>query len=80
MSKFQILSEGVIITKIHIIRGQKVMLDEDLAMLYEIETKRLNEQVKRNLSRFPEDFMFELTAEEFGHLKSQFATSSWGGR
>ncbi len=75
-----LLSEGVIISKIYIIRDQKVMMDEDLAVLYEVETKRLNEQVKRNKERFPEDFMFQLTKEEFKNLKSQNATSSWGGR
>ena len=65
-----------------LIRGHKVMLDEDLAVLYGVETKRLNEQVKRNNDRFPADFMFQLTKEEFENLKSQFATSSleWGGR
>ena len=56
------------------------MLDQDLAELYEVETKRLNEQVKRNKERFPADFMFQLTKEEFDNLKSQNATSSWGGR
>lgn len=56
------------------------MLDVDLAALYQVETKKLNQQVKRNQSRFPEDFMFQLTAEEFTTLKSQFANSSWGGR
>ncbi len=56
------------------------MLDNDLAELYEVETRRLNEQVKRNIDRFPEDFMFQLTKEEFENLKSQIATSSWGGR
>jgi len=56
------------------------MLDSDLAELYEVETRRLNEQVKRNIKRFPEDFIFQLTKEEFDNLKSQFATSSWGGR
>lgn len=75
-----ILSDGIVIGKINIIRGQKVMLDEDLAELYEVQTKRLNEQVKRNKDRFPSDFMFQLTKEEFENLKSQFATSSWGGR
>jgi hypothetical protein len=64
---------------IHIVRGEKVMLDFDLANLYGIETKRLKEQVKRNLSRFPGDFMFQITDEEFRNLRSQFATSSWGG-
>jgi hypothetical protein len=56
------------------------MLDEDLAELYQVATGRLNEQVKRNIDRFPADFMFQLTEEEFGNLKSQNATSSWGGR
>ena len=59
---------------IRIIRGQQVMLDSDLAMLYSVETKRLNEQVKRNIERFPEDFMFQLTKEETVSLRSQFAT------
>lgn len=61
------------------IRGQQVMLDRDLAQLYGVETRRLNEQVKRNIERFPEDFMFQLTKEEVSILKSQNATSSWGG-
>lgn len=56
------------------------MLDRDLAELYGVETKRLNEQVKRNINRFPEDFMFQLTEEEFENLKSHIATSTWGGR
>ena len=73
-----ILSE-TIENKILLIRGQKVMLDRDLAGLYEVSAKRLNEQVKRNIKRFPEDFMFQLTREEFKILKSQFATSRWGG-
>ena len=63
-----------------LIRGHKVMLDADLAALYGVPTKRLNEQIKRNLDRFPADFMFQLTKGEFDDLKSQFATSSWGGR
>ena len=62
------------------LRGQRVLLDSDLAMLYGVETRRLNEQVRRNRDRFPADFIFELTSEEFANLKSQFATSSWGGR
>lgn len=61
---------------IHIIRGQQVMLDSDLARLYGVETRRLNEQVKRNIDRFPEDFMFQLTKEDVGNLMSQIATSS----
>jgi hypothetical protein len=56
------------------------MLDADLAELYQVATRRLNEQVRRNLSRFPDDFAFQLTADEATNLKSQFATSSWGGR
>ena len=64
---------------IYLIRGTKVMLDHDLAVLYEVETKRLKEQVKRNIERFPEDFMFELSKNEYENLRSQIATSSWGG-
>ncbi len=74
------IPDEVIMTKIYSVRGQNVMLDSDLAELYEVETRRLNEQVKRNINRFPEDFMFQLTEKEFENLKSQFATSSWGGR
>ncbi len=65
--------------KIYFIRNQKVMLDKDLAALYQVETRRLNEQVKRNSSRFPEDFMFQLTEAEYQDLMSQNAISSWGG-
>jgi len=64
---------------IYLIRGQRVMLDRDIAELYGVETKRLKEQVKRNIGRFPEDFMFELSTREYGNLRSQNATSSWGG-
>ncbi len=71
------LPDETIINKIYFIRGQKVMLDEDLALLYQVETKRLNEQVKRNLDRFPKDFMFQLSLKEFENLKSQFATSNF---
>jgi cell division septum initiation protein DivIVA len=74
------LPDEVIMNKIYFIRKQKVMLDNDLAELYGVETKRLNEQVKRNPDRFPKDFMFQLTEAEFNNLKSQIATSSWGGR
>lgn len=74
------IPDEVVMSKIYVIRDQKVMLDEDLAGLYGVETRRLNEQVKRNKDRFPEDFMFALTEDEFGDLKSQNATSSWGGR
>lgn len=75
----QLPVENKVESLIRVIRGQQVMLDRDLAELYGVETKRLNEQVKRNLERFPEDFMFQLTSNEFDNLKSQFATSSWGG-
>ena len=71
----------VIEQKILLIKGQKVMLDSDLAALYGVTTKRLNEQVRRNVKRFPADFMYQLSREEFESLKSHFATSSsWGGR
>jgi phage regulator Rha-like protein len=66
--------------RILLLRGQKVLLDADLAELYGVETRRLNEQVKRNAPRFPLDFIFTLNLEEFSNLKSQNATSSWGGR
>jgi ORF6N domain-containing protein len=79
-TKTMAVTDEVIVRKIYLIRGQKIMLDEDLAELYEVPTGRLNEQVKRNLDRFPEDFMFQLTEDEFKNLISQFATSSWGGR
>ena len=76
MSQNILISEETILDKIYFIRNQKVMLDRDLAMLYGIETKRLKEQVKRNISRFPEDFMFELTKDEFANWRSQIATSN----
>jgi len=66
-------------SKIYNIRGKQVMIDSDLAVIYQVETKRLKEQVNRNNERFPNDFMFELTKEEFEILRSQNATSSWGG-
>jgi len=65
--------------KIYLIRRHKVMLDKDLARLYGVPTKRLNEQVKRNRRRFPDDFMFQLNKQEYNDLKSQNATSRWGG-
>jgi len=74
-----ILPDEVVMTKIFIIRGQKVMIDCDLAELYGVLTGNLNKAVKRNNKRFPEDFMFQLTKEEFDNLKFQFGTSSWGG-
>ena len=66
-------------SKIYEIRGQRVMLDRDLAELYQVTTSALNQAVKRNSKRFPPDFMFQLTNQEFANLKSQFVTSSWGG-
>jgi hypothetical protein len=74
------IPDELITNKIFVIRDKKVILDRDLAELYNVETRRLNEQVKRNIDRFPADFMFQLTVKEFENLKSQFATSSWGGR
>jgi ORF6N domain len=71
-----IVSVEAIAGKIYLIRGTKVMLDRDLATLYGVETKRLKEQVRRNIERFPEDFMFELTKEELKNWRSQFATSN----
>jgi len=65
---------------IYEIRGRQVMLDADLADIYQVETRRLNEAVKRNIDRFPPEFMFQLTQTEYDNLMSQFATSSWGGR
>lgn len=65
--------------KIYTIRGQRVMLDKDLAALYGVEVRVLNQAVKRNIKRFPEDFMFQLDKEEWDILKSHFVTSSWGG-
>jgi hypothetical protein len=75
-----VVPDEVVMNKIYVIRNQKVMLDIDLAGLYQVETKVLNQQVKRNLKRFPDDFMFQLTQSEFENLKSQFVTSSWGGK
>jgi hypothetical protein len=63
-----------------VLRGQRVILDRELAAIYGVSTGRLNEAVKRNAERFPEDFMFQLTAAELENLRSQFAISSWGGR
>lgn len=69
----------IITNKIHFIRNRKVMLDYDLALLYEIETKVLKQAVRRNIARFPDDFMFELTENEFITLRSQIVTSNKGG-
>jgi len=75
-----LVSAEVIATRILIVRGKRVMLDSDLAVLYEVKTKRLNEQVARNKKRFPEDFMFQLTEEEADFLRSKNTTSKRGGR
>ncbi len=75
MSHPSVVPSELIERRILLIRGQKVMLDQDLATLYGVPTKRLKEQVRRNLKRFPPDFMFELSDEEFAALRSHFATS-----
>ena len=71
--------EQKILNKIYVIRGEKVMLDRDLAQLYNVETRVLNQSIKRNLNRFPKDFMFQLSEKEFKNLISQNVISSWGG-
>jgi hypothetical protein len=89
--KAVIVADPVVSGKIHLVRSRRVMLDSDLAALYQVETKAFNQAVKRNADRFPEDFMFRLTAEEARGirgriltdeeiLRSQIVTSSWGGR
>jgi hypothetical protein len=80
MSKNKLVVIDDIQSLIYTIRGVQVMLDSDLAALYEVETKVLNQAVKRNRQRFPEQFCFQLNDEEFTILKSQIVTSSWGGR
>ena len=75
----QVIPDEIIMSQIYILRGQKVILDKDLASLYEVETRYMNKAVNRNLKRFPEDFMFQLTQEEFKNLMFQIGTSSWGG-
>lgn len=76
----EVIPQQIIESKIFFIRGKKVMLDRDLAVLYGVETKMLNRAVKRNIERFPDDFMFQLTKEEFDNLRFHFGTSSWGGQ
>jgi hypothetical protein len=77
-----LIPEKRVLKIIMVVRGENVILDSDLAKLYDVETRRLSEQVRRNVEKFPDDFMFQLTKEEFENLKSQIATSSsgWGGR
>ncbi len=74
-----VINKEFIANRIFIIRGQKVMFDKDLAALYHVLTRNLNKAVARNLDRFPRDFSFQLTSQEFENLKFQFGTSSWGG-
>jgi hypothetical protein len=74
------IPDEIITNKIYLVRDKKVMLDEDLAELYGVTTGNLNKAVNRNISRFPEDFMFQLTKPEFDNLIFQIGTSSWGGR
>jgi len=81
MEETLLIPEEAIASQIYLIRGERVMLDKHLAKIYKVQTYRLNEAVKRNLKRFPQDFMFQLTKEEWENLTSQFAMSrSWGGR
>jgi hypothetical protein len=71
-----LITDESIINRIYLIRGHKIMLDKDLAEMYDVETKVLKQSVKRNAERFPKDFMFPLTQKEFQHLRSQIVTSS----
>lgn len=79
MAKKLLLTDERVVNKIYLIRGQKVMIDKDLAELYNVMTRNLNKAVNRNLKRFPKDFMFQLNQKEFKNLMFQFGTSSWGG-
>ena len=79
MQGTEVIPQQIIESKIFIIRGKKVMMDRDLAMLYEVSTGNLNKAVKRNVDRFPDDFMFQLTQEELKNFIFHFGTSSWGG-
>ncbi|MES2455006.1 MAG: ORF6N domain-containing protein [Bacteroidota bacterium] len=75
-----LIPDELVMNKIYLMREQKVMLDSDLAELYGVETKVLNQAINRNIERFPEDFMFQVNENEWSNLKSQILTSSWGGR
>lgn len=79
MTEKSIIADETIMSKIYYIRDQKVMLDKDLAELYQVTTGNLNKAVARNIKRFPSDFMFRLTDEEFKNLLFQNGTASWGG-
>jgi hypothetical protein len=74
-----LVAEQKILNRIYVVRGVKIMLDKDLAELYNVETRVLNQSIKRKENRFPKDFMFQLTEKEFKNLMSQNVTSSWGG-
>ncbi|MES2689316.1 MAG: ORF6N domain-containing protein [Bacteroidota bacterium] len=80
MNKAIGITDEHVVNKIYLVKGKRIMLDSGLAALYDVGTKVLNQSVKRNLSRFPEDFMFQLTEKEWQNLRSQTVTSSWGGR
>ena len=80
MEKALIVPDEIVMNQIYFIRNQKVMLDKELAELYQVTTGVLNQAVQRNIKRFPSDFMFQLTDQEWSNLKSQIVTSSWGGR
>jgi hypothetical protein len=80
MEKALIVPDEIVMNQIYLIRDQKVMLDKELAELYQVATGVLNQAVQRNIKRFPSDFMFQLTEQEWAILKSQNVTSSWGGR
>ena len=78
-AKQALIEYEVVISKIAVVRGQRVMFAQDLAELYGVETKVLMQAVRRNIDRFPQDFLFQLTNQEFTNLRSQIVTSSWGG-
>ncbi|RWY48172.1 ORF6N domain-containing protein [Mucilaginibacter gilvus] len=80
MEKSPIIPDEVMMNQIYYVRGQKVMLDKELAELYKVTTGILNQAVSRNIKRFPPDFMFQLTDQEWSNLKSQIVISNWGGR
>ena len=74
------IPDEIVMNKIYVVRGQKVMVDSDLAELYGVETRVLNQAVSRNLERFPEDFMFQLNEKEWNNFTEEKNTSNWGGR
>ena len=78
-AKQALVEYEIVVSKIAVVRGQRVMFSQDLAMLYGVETRVLMQAVQRNIDRFPQDFLFQLNDQEFTNLKSQIVTSSWGG-